>query len=117
VAKTALHEKYGPVVRISPNELSFTTGQAWKTLYGHRKGAAQKSIAKDPRFYLKSVNGYFHLLGTPSDEDHARQRKILSHSFSDRSLKEQEPLFKEWAHLLVRKLGEAGSAKPVDMVS
>lgn len=26
----ALHDKYGPVVRISPDSLSFNTAQAWK---------------------------------------------------------------------------------------
>lgn len=32
----ALHEKYGPVVRISPNELSFTEAYAWEQIYGNR---------------------------------------------------------------------------------
>jgi hypothetical protein len=31
-----LHEKYGPVVRISPDELSFTEPYAWEQIYGHR---------------------------------------------------------------------------------
>lgn len=28
------HEKYGDVVRIAPDELSYTDGQAWTTIYG-----------------------------------------------------------------------------------
>lgn len=31
-----LHEKYGPVVRISPDELSFTEAYAWEQIYGNR---------------------------------------------------------------------------------
>jgi hypothetical protein len=33
-----LHEKYGPVVRIAPNELSFNTASSWKDIYGYRPG-------------------------------------------------------------------------------
>lgn len=32
-----LHEKYGLVVRISPDEISFVDGDALKRLYGHAK--------------------------------------------------------------------------------
>lgn len=31
----------GPIVRIMPNELSFTEPQAWKDIYGHRQGHPQ----------------------------------------------------------------------------
>ena len=31
-----LHEKYGEVVRIGPNELSFITETAWKDIYMYR---------------------------------------------------------------------------------
>jgi hypothetical protein len=31
----ALHKKYGPIVRLAPNEVSFAGGvQAWVRLYG-----------------------------------------------------------------------------------
>jgi hypothetical protein len=33
----SVHEKYGPVVRISPDEISFVDGDALKRLYGHVK--------------------------------------------------------------------------------
>lgn len=32
-----LHQKYGKVVRIAPNEVSFVDGEALKRLYGHGK--------------------------------------------------------------------------------
>lgn len=34
----ALHEKYGPVVRLGPNTLSFSDPDALKTIYGLNKG-------------------------------------------------------------------------------
>jgi hypothetical protein len=34
----ALHKKYGPVVRLGPNTLSFADPEALKTIYGLNKG-------------------------------------------------------------------------------
>ncbi|TQN67917.1 Multicopper oxidase aurL2 [Colletotrichum shisoi] len=31
-----LHEQYGPVIRIAPDELSYTSSTAWKKMYGQR---------------------------------------------------------------------------------
>lgn len=45
----AMHLKYGPVVRISPNELAYIDSEAWKDIYGHRAGKGE--IPKDPQFY------------------------------------------------------------------
>ena len=33
-----LHEKYGEIVRIAPNEFSFINASAWHDLYGHHPG-------------------------------------------------------------------------------
>jgi hypothetical protein len=35
----SLHEKYGPVVRVSPNELSFISVEARQEIYGLRVGS------------------------------------------------------------------------------
>lgn len=115
MAKTALHKKYGSVVRLSPKDVSFDSGRAWKDIYGHRVGH-REPFHKDPQLYARHVNGEWGIISTPSDEDHARQRRILSHSFSSRSLKEQEPLLKSWANLLVEKLRER-EGKPTDAVA
>lgn len=32
-----LHKRYGPVVRVEPNLLSFADSQSWQDIYGHRK--------------------------------------------------------------------------------
>jgi hypothetical protein len=36
----AIHDRYGDIVRIAPNELSFTDVRAWKDIYGNRPGHA-----------------------------------------------------------------------------
>jgi hypothetical protein len=38
---SALHDRYEPVVRIAPNELSFLEPGAWKEVYGVRLGGVQ----------------------------------------------------------------------------
>jgi hypothetical protein len=66
------HEKYGPVIRIGPNELSYITEDAWSDIYGKMSGKPQlvKSPIPDPGPPKK-----FHGLFTAeSDADHARMR-------------------------------------------
>jgi len=112
----ALHQKYGNVVRVSPNTLSFIgTQQAWSDIYGFKKSGIPENY-KDPEFYMKSFNGHYDLVRSP-DSHHGRQRKVVSHGFSERALKEQEPMLKSYANklseFLIRK---AASGKSVDMV-
>jgi cytochrome P450 len=64
------------------------------------------------------VNGDASLISA-RDVDHARQRKIFTPAFSDRALKEQEPLFLRYTDLLVSKLlekVEQAPEKPIDFV-
>lgn len=108
--KHALHAKYGPCVRISPTDLSYCDGQAWKDIYGHKTAAGKRNIPKDYAFYSGgSPQGVPPSVLYADDTTHGRQRRILSHSFSDQVLKEQEPLLSQWGHLLVAKLDECAS--------
>lgn len=65
----------------------------------------------------KPINGAPSLMSA-NDADHARQRKLLSHAFSDQALREQEPILKFYADLLVKQLREESRDKPgsIDMV-
>jgi len=109
------HSKYGDVVRFSPDELSFTSEQAWKDIYGHRDHA----LIKDPSFYGRIKLGRD---GVPSifnanEFAHQRIRKALSHAFSEKALREQEPFVKPYVDLLIEKLrGIAASGMAADLV-
>lgn len=48
-----LHKQYGPVVRIAPDEISYISADAWKTIYGQRS----VEMAKDPNFSLLTPSG------------------------------------------------------------
>lgn len=113
--KRALHAKYGSVVRIGPTELIFVSAEAWKDIYGHRRGG-KKSFIKVTKFYTKPINGTNNMI-TANDTDHTRIRKTLSHAFSDRALKEQQDLLAGYARKLVSKLSEAAASRTtVDLV-
>lgn len=104
----AFHRQYGDVVRTGPTALSYCNAAAWKDIYGFRKDA---KFAKDPESYKAPPNGVPNLLSA-NDENHARFRRVFSHAFSDRALKEQEPLFMQYLNLLVQKLNEKVAADP-----
>ncbi|KAI1336247.1 cytochrome P450 [Xylariaceae sp. FL0016] len=114
----ALHTRFGPVVRFGPRDVSHTSPQAWKDIYGHEKG--MKDLEKPLSFFVQPVNGTTcvpSMLSTSSAQ-HARVRRIFSPAFSDRSLRQQESLFKRYADQLVSKLHELGEdGKPVEMTS
>ncbi|KAJ5673431.1 hypothetical protein N7507_002558 [Penicillium longicatenatum] len=40
-----LHNKYGDIVRIAPDELAFSYPDAWKDIMGHKNGEAEMSKA------------------------------------------------------------------------
>ncbi|GAD91552.1 hypothetical protein PVAR5_0124 [Paecilomyces variotii No. 5] len=99
-----LHEVYGPVVRIGPNELVFNTPAAFRDIYGSRPG--QRTFLKDRNHYLPPANGVDHLLCAVESGVHARQRRLLSYAFSDRALKDQESLITKYVDLLIDRLRE-----------
>jgi cytochrome P450 len=103
-----LHEKYGPVVRTAPNELSFSSTQSWKDIYGFRQG--HRTFVKSPFYDGGSFADQAHSIVSERDPvEHGRMRKYLSHAFSDRSLKEQEILVSEIVDLFIEQVGKKGS--------
>ncbi|KAI4104269.1 MAG: hypothetical protein LQ339_003888 [Xanthoria mediterranea] len=97
----SLHAKYGPVVRAGPDELSFIGPRAWQDIY-----ATRPQLPKGHKGVFESVNGVA-VIGTQTvTAEHTRQRRILSHAFSERALKEQEGILKQYSDLLITKLGE-----------
>ncbi|KAF4761614.1 hypothetical protein N7455_002375 [Penicillium solitum] len=109
-----LHDKYGDVVRTAPMSLVYRSPQAWKDIYSHRKLGA-RSFLKDPKFYLQGPRGP-NLLNS-NDEDHSRERRLLSHAFSEKALREQEGLVQSYVDMLVERLKEvvSSSKETVDM--
>ncbi|KAF2468932.1 pisatin demethylase [Lindgomyces ingoldianus] len=101
----ACHDKYGPVVRVSPNELCFDDESAWKDIYGSRPG--HKNFHKDPIHVgsIQAVHGA-STITMANDADHARQRRALSHAFSTKALLEQEYIVNNYVNIFSQKMQE-----------
>lgn len=105
-----LHEKYGEIVRISPNEVYFTNAQAWKDIYGH-------GHAEFPKFYPEGIFMDPRKILSSNARDHFRYRRAMLPAFSDKALVQQEPLIRVYVDLLIKRLGEvAETGKWTNMV-
>lgn len=110
-----LHDKYGPVVRITSDNVSFISPGAWKSIYGHRL-AGQESFQKDRMAYRPTLSGHPNIL-VANDNDHRRHRRLLAHAFSEKALRGQEDIIKQYVDLLMSKLSEKAQAgEAVDIV-
>lgn len=98
----ALHDRYGPVVRTGPNELSFISPEAWDDIFG-RSLAGKREENPKASFYLSESNT--GMLGA-SYADHSRMRRLVSNGFSAGAMAEQQPKIQEHVNLLIQKLKE-----------
>lgn len=117
----ALHETYGPVFRVRPNELAFADAAAWQDIYGHKvlgkKAGLAPGVKELPKYRLfyRSYPGQPESIVTAKYGDHAKWRRILAPGFSEKSLRAQEPLITRYINLLMARLRES-SGEAVDMV-
>jgi cytochrome P450 len=110
-----LHDIYGPAVRFTPNDVSYITPTAWHTIYGHKK-TGQLTFQKDKRLYRSSLTAADNIL-LANDVDHSRQRRLLSHAFSEKALRSQEHILNSYLNLLISKLAmEAEPGRVANMV-
>jgi cytochrome P450 len=114
-----VHEKYGEAVRVAPQEVSFTSADtAWSDIYGFRTGKYKNTGAymKDRTWYPKPVNGVWSMISA-DEEAHSRMRRNLSHLFSEKALRQQEPLIRSYVDLLVQRMSEhAARGQEMDFV-
>jgi hypothetical protein len=85
----ALHEQYGHIVRIGPNELSFSNPGSVKHLHGPQGARLRKGPYYDTKVW-KSGDGTA-MAGTRDWDDHKIRRRIWDHGFSQKALKSYEP--------------------------
>ncbi|KAI2464300.1 benzoate 4-monooxygenase cytochrome P450 [Annulohypoxylon bovei var. microspora] len=110
-----LHEEYGAIVRVSPNEVSCASPSAFKDVYGPRYGKGGP-LTRDTRTApLKDTFGAVGMFQADVEE-HARIRRQLNPAFSERASREQEPLVMGYIDSMIRKVRNAAArGKPVDI--
>ncbi|KAI8660037.1 hypothetical protein NCS56_01222300 [Fusarium sp. Ph1] len=96
------HVKYGSVVRVGPNELSFADPTSVPEIY------MSNDFGKENTFYrAKRIFHENHLFSFRDDEAHKSRRKLFSRGFSQSSMLDFEPhisskietMFNQWAAL------------------
>ena len=95
LAVHSAHEKYGKIVRLGPNHLSFSSPQAFKDIYGHGT-----TVKKDV-FYDNQAAGNPNMADATNKEIHRGKRKNLAHVFSPGQITAMEPRVMEVATKLV----------------
>lgn len=107
MAVDTAHQRLGPVVRISPNHVSFTDPAAYKDIYGHGS-----PIIKDD-FYAHIAAGNPSMAQTTSKLEHAHKRKNLAHVFSAKEITAMEPRVMDIALRLCRDLKLKSEGKQI----
>ncbi|CAK7224183.1 hypothetical protein SEUCBS140593_005484 [Sporothrix eucalyptigena] len=108
----ALHEQYGPVVRISPEEVAVADPESVAQI--HRIGGG---FLKGP-WYTGTNNapepGIFAMV---NPKDHAQRRRLFAKAFSNTSLRQNwEPTVQEKVKLAVSRIKEEAMQGEADML-
>ncbi|KAK0466865.1 cytochrome P450 monooxygenase [Desarmillaria tabescens] len=90
-----LHRKYGPFIRLAPNHISVALSDALPIVYGHGNGALKSS------FYEVFASTSPGLFDTRDRQTHTRKRKIIPHTFSQKSVLEFEPHVRSYVSQLL----------------
>lgn len=76
-----LHRQYGPVVRIGPNEVSFNSLSALRTIYG-----AGSPFERTAFYRMFDVYSTPNLFTFSSGKDHRERKKLLSHIYANQTI-------------------------------
>ncbi|KAM7185812.1 Cytochrome P450 [Naviculisporaceae sp. PSN 640] len=108
------HQKYGDVVRISPNQLSYISLNAWRDIYGARgSGSGNAPNGTTPEMLKEELE-------FPGDDfeffapekpmiscdavNHARHRRAVGPAFSDRAVRSYEPVLIKYTEDMLDRL-------------
>ncbi|CAM1502849.1 Fc.00g076250.m01.CDS01 [Cosmosporella sp. VM-42] len=84
----ALHQKYGPVVRIAPNEVSFTSPAALKEIYGSGGSGYDKT-----EFYnLFQVFGRRTMFSTLDKTPHAKRKRMIGDRYANSNVMKSQSM-------------------------
>ncbi|KAN0116772.1 cytochrome P450 [Hyaloscypha variabilis] len=98
------HQKWGPIIRIAPNHLSFSSHSAQKVIYGFGTRTVP-SMVKDPIFFTPEVDHSMNIINETDREEHSRMRRMLSFAFSTTNLLENEDVLVRRTDEFVRAVG------------
>lgn len=96
-----LHRKYGPIVRIAPNEVSVASPEAARTL-----------LSAGKRFFKTDFYGVFPPPENPDiftevrEDVHAQKKRVANVPYSMAAMQQLSPFINDTIELLAKKIGE-----------
>lgn len=104
-----MHQRYGDIVRVAPDELFFAHPDAWSDI--HKKTG--REMDKAPWFY-RPLEQSPRCIVDESHEQHSRLRRQMAPGFSEKSMRDQEPIIRGYVDLLLQRLLEkSNDGQPV----
>ncbi|KAK4444691.1 hypothetical protein QBC34DRAFT_181791 [Podospora aff. communis PSN243] len=98
----ALHKKYGPVVRLGPNALSFSDPDALKTIYGLNKGFIKSDFYVVQQSVVKG-HSLQSLFSTTDNDFHMQFRRCVNSAFAMSALVQYEPFVDNTTKLFLKQ--------------
>ncbi|PYI19102.1 cytochrome P450 [Aspergillus violaceofuscus CBS 115571] len=98
-----LHRRYGPIVRIAPNELIMNDARSLKAIYGANSGSEKTD------FYLAfrpPWARYPDHFSATDEQLHARRRRIVNHAYSMSNVLQAEKYVDKCTDVLLERFAE-----------
>ncbi|TGJ79428.1 hypothetical protein E0Z10_g9334 [Xylaria hypoxylon] len=83
-----MHLRYGPVVRVAPNEVSFASLEGIKEIYGSGGSGYDKTEFYD----LFKIYGRRTMFTTLNKEDHSKRKRILADRYANSNIMKSQSL-------------------------
>ncbi|KIW19422.1 hypothetical protein PV08_03717 [Exophiala spinifera] len=99
-----LHQKLGPIVRISPDQLVFNDPKAIPEIYGHLQA---RKFEKDVFYDNLSAGGLHDIVTSRNHDEHSRKRRYLANSFAHKTVVDMEPVIRENFQRLLHRIDDA----------
>ncbi|KAL7914400.1 cytochrome P450 [Trichoderma velutinum] len=95
-----LHQIYGSLVRIGPQEVSISDWKYYREIYGNNKASA-----KEPGFYLPIIFvRHLNIFAMTNKAQHSARRKIYGLPYSLQSIEAWQTVIKDKAERLAKRL-------------
>ncbi|KAJ4349701.1 uncharacterized protein N0V89_008318 [Didymosphaeria variabile] len=95
-----MHTKYGPVVRVAPDELSYINPEAWKDIYGNR------NIPKNAVWAGQEEKEHPVSVVSTNEETHLRNRRALTGAFTEHAISEHASVLEDLVGLMITRFKE-----------
>jgi hypothetical protein len=110
ITTTTNTQYLGPVFRVSPNELSFSTPSSYKIIYNPSSG--NPAFVKSEFYDIYGAAFSTACIGSERDPKvHAQKKRSLASAFSSSALSGQETIVQGCVDSFIKKIGEEGTGK------